>query len=357
MNTFGRHLPVTIFGASHEANIGLVIDHYPAGIPVDRKLIEKRLLLRRGISALTSKRHEDDQFQILSGVYQGFTTGAPITVLIANHDVKSADYEKLQGIARPSHADYTRHLRYHGYQDPRGGGTASGRMTVALIVLGAFSEMLLAKKGILCAGRILSVGQVSDSPWDCDDQMLERFGNESFPVYHEDIKAKMTEAIIKASQSGDSLGGITETYISHVPAGLGEPFFDSAESLISHLAFSVPGVKGIEFGDGFRLATETGSRANDAMRYENGTLRYVSNHSGGINGGITNGNVIVFRTAFKPTPSISLPQETVNYETKSNVTLSIAGRHDAIIAIKGLHVMTAIAQYAISEMMLEYGYE
>jgi chorismate synthase len=230
-------------------------------------------------------------------------------------------------------------------------------MTVALIVLGAFSEMLLKKKGILCASRILSVGQITDSTFIFDDMILEQFGNDSFPVYNEETKAKMTQIITEAAKSGDSLGGVSETYISHVPAGLGEPFFDSAESLISHLAFSAPGVKGIEFGGGFALAKETGSRANDAMRYENETLRYLSNHSGGISGGITNGNLIVFRTAFKPTPSISLPQETVNFETKTNVKLSIEGRHDTIIALKGLHVMTAVAQYAISEMMLEYGYE
>lgn len=350
MSTFGKHYEVSLFGASHEQYIGLTIHNYPCGIAIDTELLSQRLALRRGMRELTSSRYEEDDFEIISGYFQGRTTGAPLTVLIRNQNQKSEDYRE-DDLIRPSHADYTYLQKYRGFHDYRGGGTASGRLTVALVVLGALCEQVLAPRGIIVASRMKSIEKVSDSDPEITSELLKKWQEESFPVYSEKAKEAMIQAITRAKESGDSVGGVVETYIDQLPVGLGEPFFDSFESVLSHLLFSIPGVKGVEFGGGFALCNMRGSIANDQLRYENGAVVRLSNHSGGIDGGITNGSPVIFRTAFKPTPSIGKPQKTIDYRRGENAEIEIRGRHDAVIAIKGLHVVNALAWYAIMEMM------
>lgn len=355
MSVFGKYLQVSLFGASHEKYIGLTIHNYPSGIKLSLERIYHKLALRRGLNSLTSKRLEMDEFEIISGYFNGFTTGAPITVLIKNSDVKSADYEKIQGIARPSHADYTYHLKYNGFNDYRGGGTSSGRLSVALIVLGAICEEILETKNILIATRVKQIKDITDNQNEIDLTTLKELKEEAFPVVDRVIKDKMLELIAQTKEDKDSLGAIVETYIENIPAGLGEPFFDSFESILSHLIFSIPGIKGIEFGTGFDFANMNGSRSNDGLEIKDGNVNYLSNHNGGINGGITNGNTVIFKTVFKPTSSIGKPQQTINFLKGENEILEIGGRHDTIFAIKGVHVVNAVTAYAVLELLIGMG--
>lgn len=349
MSIFGKYLEVSIFGASHENYIGLTIHNYPPGIKLSLERIKQKLALRRGLVQLTSKRFETDEFEIISGFFNDHTTGAPLTILIKNSDVRSVDYERIKGIARPSHADYTYHLKYKGFNDYRGGGTSSGRLTVALVVLGAICEEILKKKNIFITSRIKQIKDLIDTDHNLN---LKNFHNSEFPVADENIKIKMLELIKKTKEEGNSLGAIVETFIENIPSGLGEPFFDSIESILAHLIFSIPGVKGLEFGSGFDFVNLLGSEANDLMEYKEGKINYLANHNGGINGGITNGNLVNFKTVFKPTSSIGVKQNTINFLENKNELIEINGRHDAIIAVKGLHVVNAITAYAVLELLL-----
>lgn len=352
MSVFGKYIQVSIFGASHEKYIGITIHNYPAGIKLSIDRIKNKLALRRGLNSLTSKRLETDEFEIISGFFAGYTTGAPITILIKNSDVVSVDYEKIKGFARPSHADYTYHLKYNGFNDYRGGGTSSGRLTVALIVLGAICEEILEANNILIASRIKKIKDIEDSQCSLSLTNLKNLKKEIFPVVDKNIKDKMLELIKNTKENNDSLGGVVETYIKNIPTGLGEPFWDSFESIISHLIFSIPGIKGIEFGTGFDLANHYGSEVNDELEIKDGKINYLSNNNGGINGGITNGNIVYFSTVFKPTSSIGQVQKTINFIKNTNESIDIGGRHDVIIAIKGLHVVNAITAYAVLELLV-----
>lgn len=352
MNTFGNKIKITIFGASHEPYIGLTVDSFPEGIKLDLALIQERLKQRIGLNRLTSKRFEDDQFEIISGFFKGYTTGAPLTFLVLNKDVCSQDYEQNYQVARPGHSDLTYFKKFKGYNDYRGGGTSSGRLTVVLIILGAICEQVLMKEEIIVASRFKSIYHLEDSDPIVDDELLNDFKSQLFPVYDEDIKEKMLSLIQEIKESQNSIGAVIQTFVKNLPFGLGNPFFDSFESTISHLAFSIPGVKGIEFGSGFQMAKMLGSDANDQIQYADHKVVYKTNHNGGINGGITNSDIVYFQTAFKPTPSIHQVQDSINFIKETNQKLVIAGRHDVIIAIKGLHVMNAITNYAILDMLL-----
>ena len=351
MSIFGNKLQVSLFGASHEAYIGMTIHNYPAGVKLSLELINRRLKQRVGLNHLTSKRFETDDFEIISGYFNAYTTGAPLTFLVKNQDIRSSDYQKTYGQARPSHADYPLYVKYHGFNDYRGGGTSSGRLTVVLIILGAICEQILVEKNIFVASRMKIISNLEDQEVVITDKHLLTLKEEVFPVIDLDVKEAMLEKIEEVSQQNDSLGGIVETYISNLPIGLGEPFFDSFESIISHLIFSIPGVKGIEFGTGFSLASMMGSKSNDQMEYRDEKVHYLSNHSGGINGGVTNGNLVNFKTAFKPTSSIGLPQASINFLKKTSETIQISGRHDTIFAIKALHVVNALTNYAVLELL------
>jgi chorismate synthase len=346
MSTFGKKIEISLFGESHGEAIGITIHNFPANISLDLDHIRKQLALRRGIPDISTPRREPDEFSIISGYFQNKTTGAPLTFLIPNVDVKSMPYEHDPYTVRPGHADITQYLKYAGANDYRGGGHLSGRITAPLIILGAICAQRLSEKGVTISSRIKSIGKMTDSSFP----LWTVLENDPFPVSDKDMKPKMLEAINLARDDGDSVGGIVETCAMGVDSGLGEPFFDSVESLISHLIFSIPAVKGIEFGDGFDITAMHGSEANDSPSYELGKLVFKTNHNGGILGGITSGAPLLFRTAIKPTPSIAKVQETINIMKQENATINIRGRHDPCIVPRALHVINALTAYALFEL-------
>lgn len=355
-NTFGYSVAVTLFGESHGEAIGAILDGMAPGIAVDRDYIAHMLTLRRPSGKISTPRQERDSFQILSGVVNGKTTGTPITILIPNENVKSGDYAQMATVARPSHADFTAHCKYHGYQDTRGGGHFSGRITAALVAAGAICKYALEQKGIRIGTHVKRCAGISDREFQDLQRDLESLSQKEFAVLDESAEQKMRQAILAAAAEGDSVGGILETAIIGMPAGIGEPWFDSVESMLSHMMFSIPAVKGIEFGAGFSLADLKGSEANDPMKLENGRIITTTNNNGGVNGGITNGMPIIFRTAIKPTPTIFKPQNTVDYHTMTETVLQPKGRHDPAIVHRARVVQDAAAAIVVCDTLaLRFG--
>ncbi len=355
-NTFGTSVAVTLFGESHGEYIGAVIDGLAPGIDVNEAYINHMLFLRRPDGKISTPRKEKDEFKIVSGVMDGKTTGTPITILIPNENIKSGDYADMRTVARPSHADYTAQCKYHGFQDSRGGGHFSGRITAALVAAGAICKSALEKKGIYIGTHVKKCAGISDRDFGDLLTDISYLNQQTFAVLDETCKNKMTDAIIDAASKGDSVGGVLETAVSGVPEGVGEPWFDSMESLLSHMMFSIPAVKGIEFGAGFSIADMKGSDANDAMKLEEGKIVTVTNQNGGLNGGITNGMPIVFRTAIKPTPTIFLPQNTVDFKTMSETVLEPKGRHDPAIVHRARIVQDAAAAIVLCDALaLRFG--
>ena len=312
-NTFGNAITVTIFGESHGPYIGAVVDGIAPGIKIDKDYIESALKKRRPSDGISTARIEADEFQIISGEFDGFTTGAPLCVIIPNTAAKSCDYSELKTKPRPSHADFAAECKYHGFQDYRGGGHFSGRVTAALVCVGAILSSLLLEKGIKIGTHIKSLGGICDR--EITDGDLDILRGLPFPVLDGNAALKMRERIEAVKKEGDSIGGVLESVVTGIPSGVGEPWFDSVESVLSHILFSVPAVKGVEFGAGFGFADMCGSDANDAFYTDGDNVYTKTNNNGGINGGITNGMPIVFRTAIKPTPSIYKEQSTVNLDT------------------------------------------
>lgn len=358
-NTFGSALALTIFGESHGRAIGGVLDGMAAGVPVDEEFIAACMDKRRARGdGLSTPRVEADNVQLLSGVVNGHTTGTAIALMIENQNTRSGDYAKTADLLRPGHADYTAYAKYHGFQDARGGGHFSGRITAALVAGGAIVLGALNRAGIDITTHIARCAGISDTPFALNDaaalaaqvSVLES-RDEGFALLDASVEEPMKTAIRAAGSEGDSVGGILETAILGLPAGVGEPYFDSMESLISHMAFSVPAVKGIEFGTGFGFADLKGSEANDAFRMKGDSVVTATNHNAGINGGITNGMPVVFRTAVKPTPSIYKEQETVDYIAKQDAPLSIQGRHDPCIVPRAAIVQTCAAALAVGDLM------
>jgi len=319
MNTFGRFFRVSIFGESHGEQVGVIIDGCPAGISLSAEDFTADIERRKPGNAGTTKRQEPDVPHVISGVYRGKTTGAPITITFQNTNTRSEDYEHLRNVPRPGHADFVLDRKFAGHNDPRGGGHSSGRLTVALVAAG-----VVAKK-------VLSGIEVR--------AMLTEAGGDA------DIEA----AIARAVKQQDSIGGIIACEVSGLPVGLGEPFFDSAESMISHMVFSVPAIKAIEFGAGFAAARMTGSQHNDAIT--DATGKTATNNAGGINGGITNGNPLVFRVAVKPTSSTPQVQQTWNGNSQTVAPLEVKGRHDLCIALRAPVVIEAAAAIALADLM------
>ncbi len=353
-NTFGTQVCVTIFGESHGAGIGAVLEGMAPGMAVDEELITRRLAQRRGESDLSTARREADAFRIESGVFGGYTTGAPICIFIPNGEQRSRDYGKTKDLARPGHADYPAHCKYGGFEDYRGGGHFSGRVTAGLVAVGAIAEKaLLDRYGIVIGTHLSRCAGVLDRDFRADalGDDIAYLKEAAFPALDAAAEAQMKEKIREARAAGDSVGGVLETAVIGMPAGIGEPFFDSVESVLSHMLFSIPGIKGVEFGDGFRLSDMTGSRANDGYRMDGETVRAVSNHGGGIGGGITSGMPLLFRCAVKPTPSIYLEQETVNMASMENATLKIEGRHDPCIAHRARTVVDAATALALCDLL------
>ncbi len=354
-NTFGNSITVTLFGESHGPFIGCVLDGLCPGLPVGEDSIREALSKRRPHRTGETARTEADEFFIISGTYQGKTTGTPLCITIANGDVKSADYDNLQGIARPGHGDITAHEKYHGFEDPRGGGHGSGRLTAALVAAGAVLTDALSNKGIQLASHLRAVGGIPDRPFDeanWEEDFYKLFMSD-FPVLDDGAGMAMQQTIACAQQMGESLGGVIETAVLGLPAGVGEPWFDTVEGALSHALFSIPAVKGVEFGDGFALANMRGSVSNDAMHMDPTGGRVVTdtNHMGGILGGITNGMPLTFRCAVKPTPSIAKEQNTVNFIDHKDCTVSVAGRHDACVAPRALPVVNAVTALVLADLL------
>lgn len=357
---FGNNLNISLFGESHSEAIGVVINGLAPGIKLDLDFIQKQLEKRKPKGKIATQRHEADDFKIVSGFFNGYTTGTPLCLLIYNKAQQSKDYEATKSLMRPSHADYTAQVKYQGYQDYRGGGHFSGRITAPLVAAGAICTQVLQSKGILIGTQILSCGGVDNEPLSEDETVLanqmQRLNNSKFPVLNEDTKAAMIKAIEKAQAEGDSVGGVLETAILNMPAGIGEPFFNSIESTLSQLLFSIPAVKGIEFGAGFAFQNMIGSEANDSFYYDNG-VKTKTNHNGGINGGISNGMPIKIKCVVKPTPSIYKPQQTVDIQTNENTTLQIHGRHDPAIIHRARVVVDSMVAIGLLDLFCErYGY-
>lgn len=354
-NTFGQALSLTLFGESHGAEIGAVLDGLAPGLTVDEERIRHQLSLRRPAKdGLSTARTESDPFRIVSGVFEGKTTGTPLCLLIPNGDTKSRDYDR--GMARPGHADYTAEQKYHGFQDYRGGGHFSGRLTAPLVAVCTILIDALRNRGIVIGTHISSLSGIRDRAFGDLSEDLAALASRAFPVLDASVANAMQNEIRAAAEEHDSVGGILETAVLGLPAGLGEPWFDTTESLLAHALFGIPAVKGVEFGAGFGFATLRGSQANDGMRNANGTVVHTTNHNGGICGGITNGAPLNFRCVIKPTPSIAKEQESIDLVTGKDVTLTIHGRHDPAIIHRARVVVDSVTALVLADLLtVRYG--
>ncbi|QRN84703.1 chorismate synthase [Clostridia bacterium] len=353
---WGKRIELSLFGESHGPAIGITIHGLPSGIKLNLTEISNQMARRRpGQNAWSTPRKEMDSFEIISGFFEGCTTGTPLTAIIRNTDQKSRDYGRLMHVMRPSHGDYPGFVKYAGANDYRGGGHFSGRITAPLVFAGAVAAQILALKGIQAGAVVTSIGKKKAGRIDSmnfDIQDLSALRKEGHPVLQQPDWCKFEEEIRIARENQDSVGGTVQCVVMGVPAGVGEPFFHSLESHLASLLFSIPAVKGVEFGTGFDLASMRGSRANDTYYYKEGEVATRSNHNGGILGGISNGMTIDFTVAIKPTPSIGKEQKTVDIETEEDTTLSIKGRHDPCIVPRAVPVIEAAATLAVLDMMM-----
>jgi len=349
-DVLGNSLKLMVFGESHGPLVGATISGLPSGIKIDENFITSQLNKRKANDELSTQRQEDDSFHIVSGVFNGYTTGTALTILIENNKQHSSDYKEKS--FRPGHADYTGEVKYNGYQDYRGGGHFSGRITAGLVAAGAIVMSALEKNGIYIGTHIKRCAKIDDVDFtqNLEDE-IKLLSKKPFATLSDSIGEEMQKAIIEARDSLDSVGGILETAVIGMPAGVGEPWFDSVESTLSHALFSIPAVKGVEFGLGFEIADKKGSQANDPFRVENGKIVSTTNNSGGINGGITNGMPIIFRTAVRPTPTIGKEQETVDMSKRENAILSAKGRHDPCIVHRARIVQDCVSALVIYDMM------
>ncbi|HHZ02252.1 MAG TPA: chorismate synthase [Tissierellia bacterium] len=357
-SVWGNKLKVSIFGESHGEGIGVVIDNLPPGIKINMDYINKQLSRRApGKSPLSTSRREGDSVKILSGVFKGYTTGAPLCGIIYNEDQKSKDYSQLKDNMRPGHSDYPAWAKYAGFNDYRGGGHFSGRLTAPLLFAGALAMHILETyRDIFIASHIKSISHIEDDGIKLIDYDAAHFNylkDMEFPVLSEEKGELMKAEILKAKESGDSLGGTVGTIITNIPAGYGDPFFNTVESKLSHMIFSIPGIKGIEFGAGFNITKMRGSSANDTYIIKDGKISTKTNNNGGIIGGITNGMPVVFTTAVKPTSSIALPQETVNIDKMEETVLQINGRHDPCIVPRVIPVIEGASALVILDLLME----
>ena len=349
MNTFGRKFRVTVFGESHGEAVGVVLDGVPAGLELCEADFEKDILRRRSGAKGTTPRLESDRPQILSGVFEGHTTGAPLAIIFRNEDVKSQDYAQFAAMPRPGHADLTAALRWDDCNDPRGGGHFSGRMTLPVVAAGVVAKKILADATILdetpCSEINAELVELGGIPLPLLDAQSLHDGSDAVA----DMPDEWKDELERAAAEGDSLGAVIECTVPAIDPGYGEPFWDSVESQIAHAVFAIPGVRGVEFGDGFEAAAMMGSQHNDPI---GPYARPIKNGAGGVNGGLTNGAPIVFRVAFKPTSSISRAQQTFNFETGETDTLKIKGRHDVCYALRCPVVVEAMTAIALADFAL-----
>ena len=355
-NSFGNSLVITLFGESHGEYIGAVLDGLAPGIKIDDEYIKAKLALRRPSGKISTARVEADEYRIVSGAFKGYTTGTPLCILIPNTNTKSRDYGEKMDIPRPSHADYAANVKYHGYEDFRGGGHFSGRVTAAIVAAAAIIQYALETKGIKIGSHITELHGAFDRSFENYESDIALVNSKAFPTLTDEGEERMRKEIEKAAERGDSVGGILESAIIGIPAGVGEPWFDSMESMLSHALFSIPAVKGVEFGLGFAFADAYGSEANDEFAIKSGRVVTESNNNGGINGGITNGMPITFRTVIKPTPSIFKKQQSVSLSMGEECTLELSGRHDPAIIHRARAVVDAMAALVIADMLtVRYG--
>ena len=350
-NVFGNNITVTLFGESHGEQIGAVLDGIAPGIEIDMEFICKQLELRKPQGKISTQRVETDEPHIVSGVFEGKTTGTPICILFENSNTKSKDYSKTKNLMRPGHADFTAIEKYHGFADYRGGGHFSGRITTPIVAVGAILIKALQNKGIYIGSHIQKCGPIKDRGFEDYASDIAELNNKIFPVLDKKAAEEMHGLMVSAAEEGDSVGGVLETVVTGVPSGVGEPWFDSMESMLAHALFSVPAVKGVEFGEGFHFADMKGSEANDAFEVKDGKVVTKTNHNGGINGGITNGMPIRFQTVVKPTASIYKKQKTVNIETMENEILQIHGRHDPAIIPRARVVVDSMTAIVLADML------
>ncbi|MFR1687295.1 MAG: chorismate synthase [Massilimicrobiota timonensis] len=350
---WGNNIELSIFGESHGPAIGIVIGGLPAGMKLD--MDEIRWFMKRrapGQNQMSTPRKEKDEFQIVSGIRDGVTTGAPLCAMIENTNTHSKDYSELKVNMRPGHSDYPAYIKYHGYNDVRGGGHFSGRLTAPIVLAGSIARQILLEKGIIIGAHMKQIHHVQDEsfPVDIDDELLKQLSHQMYPTLDDQVFIKMREEIEKARMSQDSVGGIIECAIAHVPAGIGNPFFDSVESHLSPLLFSIPAVKSVSFGSE-SIHQMYGHEANDAYYYQGDRVKTKTNHNGGITGGITNGMPIVFQVGIKPTPSISQIQETINVQTHTNTQIQVKGRHDPSIVPRAVVVVESMAALGILDLL------
>lgn len=352
-STYGNNLKLSIFGQSHGTAIGMTLDGIPAGLPVDADKLQLFLNRRApGQNDYSTPRKEEDRPEILSGVLNGFTCGAPIAAIIRNKNTRSGDYNNLMDCPRPGHADYTAQIKYRGYQDSAGGGHFSGRLTAPLCIAGGMCKQWLEERGIQISAHITAIAGVNDTAFDPLKPQMDAVGTD-FPVLDVQAGAAMREAISAARSEGDSVGGIVECAVTGLPAGLGEPMFGGVEGRIAQIVYGIPAVKGVEFGNGFGCAELRGSENNDFFCMEDGSVVTETNNCGGILGGITNSMPLIFRAAFKPTPSISQEQNSVSLKDGINQPLVVKGRHDPCIVPRAVPVVEAAAAIAVMDLLLD----
>lgn len=346
----------SIFGESHGSAIGVVLEQVPPGLVLDRKAISKEMARRApGKSPLSTARKEADIPEILSGVFEGKTTGTPLCAIIHNSDHHSKDYAKTRFLARPSHGDYTGFVRYQGCNDYRGGGHFSGRLTAPLVFAGAVAKQLLAQRGITVGAHISQVGTVKDTSFAATEltpTLFQTLSEKAFPTVDDQAGAAMQAEILQAREELDSIGGAIQCAVLGLPVGVGSPDLGcNVEGMLAQHLFAVPAVKGLSFGAGFDFAAMRGSQANDPFYMENGQVKTRTNHSGGVNGGISNGMPVLFQVAIRPTPSIGREQNTINFSTMEDAKLTIQGRHDPCIVHRAVPVIEAAAALAICELL------
>ena len=357
MNTLGNKLRVTVFGQSHAAAIGCVVEGLPAGFRPDMGRVAAFMARRApGSGAWSTKRKEADTPEILSGVVDGILCGAPVSAVIHNRDQHSKDYEGLRRTPRPSHADYTAWVKYGESYDIRGGGQFSGRLTAPLCFAGALALQVLEQRGITVAGHIAAIAGIQDEVPDfaqVDRGSLLALTGKSFPVFSDRAGEAMVQAIETARMESDSVGGVIRCFALGLPAGVGEPMFGGVENRLAAALFGIPAVRGVSFGDGFAAAAMRGSQHNDPFVMEGGAVCTRTNHAGGVLGGITTGMPLVVNVAIKPTASIAQEQDTVDLKTMTNTTLTIHGRHDPCIVPRALPVVEAVTALTLLDMLLE----
>ena len=355
--SWGERLRVSLFGQSHAAAVGVSVEGLPAGERVDEEEL-RRFLDRRapGRSELTTPRKEADQPRILCGLTDGVTCGAPLTAVIENTNVRSRDYAALRDLPRPGHADYPAQVKYGGHQDVAGGGAFSGRMTAPLCVAGGVCLQILRRRGVEIAAHIAEIGDIEDEPFDpmgVDPALLETLRTRPLPVLDEERGEAMRQAVLAAAREGDSLGGVVECMVTGLPVGLGGPLFGGLDGAIASVVFAIPAVKGVEFGAGFDAARLRGSENNDPYTVRDGRVVTETNRAGGVLGGMSTGMPLVFRAAFKPTPSIALPQKTVSLSRGEEAEVRVQGRHDPCIVPRAVPVVEAAAAIAVLDAILE----